>query len=83
MEKIPEKWFIIRNVNNHEILNNWEMNIKKRSTAYLTCEAYFFPDKCYTDDPISIKGYTEITIEQFKKYVLKEEENRVEELTSF
>lgn len=70
---LPEKWFIVRNKENHAVINKWSSN--RRGSGHntsLECRSYFFSDKSYTDAEESIIGYTEISFEQFKQYILGE-----------
>lgn len=72
---LPEKWYIQRNSENFEILNKWENNKRGTIVAFNNnnnCSMFSDKDYYYTK-PENILGYTEITLEQFKKYVLKEE----------
>lgn len=81
---LPKKWFIIRNKENYRIVNKWENDTHHGGDKYAACmndAAYMFSDRPYTGNKNFIKGYTEITTEQFKKYVLGEKvENKTEEL---
>lgn len=72
---LPEKWYIQRNSENFEVLNEWENNKRGSFVAFNTSNnCSMFSDKdYYFTKPAHILGYTEITFEQFKKYVLKEE----------
>lgn len=87
---LPEKWCVLRNLNNYSIINNWF--IKNQINHWIIAN-----DKGYLHSGI-LKGswinsngdkqedYTEITFEQFKKYVLKEEvieEKVIEPLPQF
>jgi len=86
---LPEKWYIQRNSENFVILNEWENHKRDSYVAFSqdnNCS--MFSDKNYTfTKSHSILGYTEITFEQFKKYVLKEEtvieEKVIESLPQF
>jgi len=71
---LPKKWFVVRNKENHKILNKWENDTyhKGMEMAYLDDKAHMFSNKSYKCDKKEIIGYTEITFEQFQKYVLGE-----------
>lgn len=68
---LPEKWYCKRTKENSKILNTWN-NIKYDSHAFCEeGEGCMFSDKNYTGVDLTDYGeYTEITFEQFKKYVL-------------
>lgn len=73
---LPEKWCIMRTVNNYKIINDW---FNKNNTRNYTfdCTAYYIYSGCLNGNWIIINttinpDYTEITFEQFCKYVLKE-----------
>lgn len=68
---IPEKWRVLRTNDNYKVLNAWENAKISRNGAYLSESAWFYSDRPY--DSIIYSGYREITFEEFKKYVLKEE----------
>jgi len=71
---LPEKWYIQRNPKNFEDLNEWENHKRGSQVAFhQDNNCSMFSDKDYTfTKPHNISGYTEITFNQFKKYVLKE-----------
>ena len=84
---LPEKWYIQRNSENFEVLNEWENNKRGNFVAFNQsngCSMFSDKDYYYTK-PEHISDYTEITFEQFKKYVLKEEtiEEVIEPLPQF
>lgn len=70
---LPEKWFIIRNAENAKDVNKYN-NSKFFSNAFMKDSATMFSDKSYCGGnqrgASCTKEYTEITYEQFKKYVL-------------
>lgn len=76
-EGLPEKWCVLRTPTNHKLINKW--------AGSQWGEAYYFEPTGYlnsdasTSDTIQ-EGYTEITFETFKKYVLKEEVKKAVEL---
>lgn len=72
---LPTKWFVVRNEENAEILNEWENITHQRGHkgAYLTDGAVMYSDRSY-DSGFFKKDYTEITFEQFKTHVLKQTE---------
>lgn len=72
---LPEKWYIQRNSENFEVLNEWENHKRGRHVAFNKdngCSMFSDKDYSFTKSH-NILGYTEITFEQFKKYILKEE----------
>lgn len=76
LKNLPEKWFIIRDENNYEVINKWN-NESYPNTIKATQNsmAYFYSDNDYkmTYHP----GYTEITFEEFTKYVLNKNEESI------
>ena len=69
-EGLPEKWCVLRTPTNHKLINKW--------AGSQWGEAYYFEPTEYLNSDASTSdtkqdGYTEITFETFKKYVLKEE----------
>lgn len=83
MEKLPEKWCILVNNHNMDTLNGWlTLNIGKypgTGKYPLTSSNYFhYPQAStgchsYSDlSPLLTKGYIEITLDDFKRLVLKE-----------
>lgn len=84
---LPEKWCIKQN---SQIINGW-LNINKQTYSTYTSINHnlfiHFPTIKHAHSYTSIQeGYTEITFEQFKKYVLKEEiveEKVIEPLPQF
>lgn len=70
---IPEKWFVVRNEENHLILNNWENNQRGSGNAHRNDEGYFFSDKGYSTRKSDARGYIEISFEDFQKYVFNKE----------
>ena len=72
---LPEKWCIECNENIYYILQNYcSKNIGRKPLDKYKRSIYHFPDfkGCCTNNNI-IKNYKEITFDQFKKYVLKDE----------
>lgn len=75
---LPKKWFIIRNKSNYQEINKWNNSKPQNSdNAFLDSTATFGLDFDYQTSNLSEKylnlGYTEITFEQFKTHILKEE----------
>ena len=74
---LPEKWQIKRTEENHEIINNWMNNHHKDKithgiTDYVSSK--YFANNFNLNKIVNIEeGVIEITFEQFKKYVLKDE----------
>lgn len=90
MEKLPEKWAIKRTKESYKILNNY-FNEGCKSKSYTSKEDnwYFhYPNfKSYVGfysgkhiDDIILSDYIEITFEDFKRLVLKENVERNYEL---
>jgi hypothetical protein len=76
LKKLPEKWYIIRDANNYEVLNKWN-NETYPNTIQATANntVYFYSD---TDYKLTYyPGYTQITFEEFIKYVLYKNEESV------
>lgn len=76
--KLPEKWCVELKNDNWKILFNWagftwEWN--------MCASKYVFSNK--THGVTNFDNYTEITFEQFKKYVLKEEEFKIGDWVTF
>lgn len=67
---LPEKWCIEVTDENRDILNNYRINIKKYSITPITYK-YMYKDG--SGDSFTLFYAKEITFEQFKKYVLKQE----------
>lgn len=80
-DKLPKKWFIIRNKENHKVLNEYNNKEYNTNNAYLDDTATMFSDKPYHGGNCSNKaildGYQKITFEQFKRYVLNEQSESV------
>jgi len=69
---LPEKWFIKITDENKEVLNEWKRNTKFKQTitekeSFVVEDGGMYGTKYWSDNK------TEITFEQFKKYVLKQE----------
>ena len=83
---LPEKWCIKRDENNHKVINSWFSRTENNKECfsfmsecvYLTSDHVNCSSWIHTTDT-KPDGYTEITFEQFKKYVLKETKTKVEE----
>lgn len=65
---IPEKWYIVRNEENANILNEWENNRYQNHGASLNTPTNFYSDRYY--DSKLYEGYTEISFALFKQYIL-------------
>jgi hypothetical protein len=74
---LPEKWCVKNPNNKVESLLLYKYATKVTGRTYSGGTFYHFPDheplKCTSR--YIIEGYTEITFEEFKKYILKKEEN--------
>lgn len=89
---LPEKW-CINKLANPEIIGKWfnkNSNVPAEHRSFvdyctdLNYRSYLHYPKCFSGSCTSTevqKGYTEITFEQFKKYVLKEEVKEEESKT--
>lgn len=80
---LPEKWYLKITNDNKDIINNWRRNIIQYDNS--DCQYETISQNGSGSSVIFIiqnKDYTEITFEQFKKYVLKEEtvEEVIEEI---
>lgn len=77
--KLPEKWCIKRTKENSTIINKWNTDHplfkeQKRAPSFSIINSdYFYSDRSHTNNKDS--DYIEITFEQFKKYVLEENNN--------
>jgi hypothetical protein len=67
---LPEKWIVKVTEENKDLLNHYRINIKKYSRFGIE---FPYMANCGSGDSGESLFYTEITFEQFKKYVLKEE----------
>lgn len=74
--KPPKKWVIKITDENKKILDNWrriQSNFKDRNIEFRNWLTSNNHDNCYNHWCCSIpKGYTEITFDQFKQYILGE-----------
>jgi len=79
-DSFPEKWCLLRTKSNAEIVNKWlnDTFYNGNERAFSDTSAYIYPDRSYGSSLIA--GYTEITYEQFKKHVMK---NQVTELPQY
>jgi len=88
LEELPEKWCVKISYKNLTELNRYLHNNKEKYIGYkskwdvLEIDGYFMSENKerygnYHSCNSIEKGYTEITFDQFKKWVLKEEENTV------
>lgn len=80
---LPEKWCIQRNAENSEIVNEYFNKIKERDVYYTSEKGFLYNHiindrKAHEYSPIDgftigkHEDFTELTFDQFKKYVLKE-----------
>lgn len=75
---LPEKWYIKREKYNHTIINQYFNKISNsKDYMYENLSYFHFPSfdiyrDYYQSNEIE-SGYTEITFDQFKKYVLKQD----------
>lgn len=65
---IPEKWCVVRNKENADIVNEWYNN-KFGGGAFLDDESIFYPDRQFSYN-MRYTDYTEISFDDFQKYVL-------------
>lgn len=70
-EGLPEKWCVLRTHETYNIINEWACKEWGNKFWYDT-SGYVNSDKSTSD--VQQYGYTEITFEQFKKWVLKEDD---------
>ena len=85
MNKLPEKWFIKVEPETRNVLNNWRKTIatSRISNGYFTFNLdgflYLYSDDIDGDNSYYayylVDDYEEITFEQFKKFVLKEDDD--------
>lgn len=82
---IPEKWCVKRTIENSEVLNEWNnthplYKQHQRSEAFSICNDDLF----YSDRPHCKElkpGYTLITFEQFKQFILKQQPMKKQYIT--
>lgn len=77
---LPEKWWVKVTNENHQILDDWrkkqpDVNLNISLAIKLLSHINYDRSYCSYGDRKVLKDYTEITFEQFKKYVLKEDTN--------
>jgi hypothetical protein len=79
---LPERWCIRITNDNKEIVQNWR---KTKNCHQSICKNYIVFFDCTYGTSEKTWDYTEITFEQFKKYILKEEtiENNIKVGTTF
>jgi hypothetical protein len=77
---LPEKWFVQRDKSNYKIINNWfEINLPLKDNHWCGYSGYMNYPRLTSQVPNLLlrdllkNNYTEITSEQFCKYVLKQE----------
>lgn len=72
---LPKKWFIIRDDNNFKEINEWYNKSSKSSgAAWATSPMIFNSEfKTYSGNRNKDIEFKEITFEQFKTHILKEE----------
>lgn len=76
---LPEKWFIIRNDSNYKEINEWFNKTKNTPNSASDKTFMIFNSRLLTTKnnnnikELKSKGFEEITFEQFRRYVLKEE----------
>ena len=71
----PDNWIISIDEKNRELLNDWRLEQKKFRNAIPTGYRNIYMDYSSTLYGYHPEGTKLITIEQFKKYVLKTEED--------
>ena len=71
----PAKWYIERTKDNHQVINDW-FNKKINHYSYCTDYSGFITFDFTVPYVRPSLPLTEITFEQFKKYVLKEEDKK-------
>ena len=91
---LPEKWAVARNIENYRVLNDWCNSHKGVSgtdseNGYIHSHNYGYSWKgsdggyYYANLKQKHPDHTEITFEQFKKYVLKQEEVMDKEIIGY
>jgi hypothetical protein len=74
---LPEKWCVLRNLDNYSIINNWFLKNQTKNWVITENKGYLYSTilngHWIMSDSNKEKDYTEITFEQFKQFVLKEE----------
>lgn len=70
---LPEKWCVKRTEDNYSVLNEWNNSIYGEGSACNRDIAYMYSDKTYQCGSNYYKDYTEITYDDFLKYVIKKE----------
>lgn len=82
---LPEKWYIVRTEANYQVINKWFNANHPIGVEWTGTLGNMNSPRCKDQVPNMSKdylrdnGYTEITFDQFKKYVLKENINEVKE----
>lgn len=75
---LPEKWKVLRTKDNYKIINEWFVKNGYGnpfiSYAYIGINRY---KNNYHSEDSQLIDYTEITFEQFKKYVLKDMDKKI------
>lgn len=76
---LPEKWCVLRTIDNYEIINTWFRNNNygtpfAKGDYIATKNGYSYESPCRNAIPY---GCTVITFEQFEKYVMKKEEKEI------
>lgn len=73
---LPEKWCLLVTKENQEVCNDWrEFDAEISVNHYMHNQHPDYSKRGISKAEIQ-KGYTEITFEQFKKYVLKENDSK-------
>lgn len=79
LTSLPKYWYIKRNNNNAKVLNEWnnkKYNCERSSEAWASSEAAMLSDQQYRNvTAVDKSKYTEITFEQFEKWVLNKNKN--------
>lgn len=88
-KEFPEKWYMVCTKENQDVANKWRQSIATENKTEKVRIDYLFLSKHIIDGTYFFKGclnlmkynknykdYQEITFEQFKKYVLKENNMR-------
>lgn len=77
---LPEKWHVKVTKENQEILTKWKNDISKGVFNHSAIMYNYITYDGSGDDGRNLKGYTEITFEQFKQYVIKEKMYTIEQI---
>lgn len=77
--KLPEKWYIKRHLDNYEVVNNWFNNNAGHKKKHSSVTGILFYPNCSTStfQQALLEGYKELTFEEFKDYVLNKKQQKI------